>query len=121
MRELRFNGNGKRIDLAGRYPGSRIRLFRCQCDVAMFGECAAAGDLDGELGGSFNASFAEVASGGESPTAIGDHADAESEVFGGGGVARASVLGGETTVFGFDEPDVGEGGDALAQCGIERF
>ena len=68
----------------------------------------------------FDAGAGEIVGGGESPAAVGQHADAEPGRFGARDVAGLAVLGGELAVAGFDDADVGVG-DAGALGGIERF
>ncbi len=118
--ELFFDADREGIDLAGRDPGGFVLRFGRERDVVFLGEGAGASDVDGERGRGFDAGAGEIVGGGESPAAIGEHADSDAGRFVARDLAGLAVLGAELAVATFDDADVGVG-DARAQGRIERF
>src|SRR5271168_2930972 len=78
------------------------------------------GDVSGESGRGLDAGAGEIVCGGESPAAIGEHADSNAGRFIARDLTGLAVLGAELAVASFDDADVGVG-DAGALGGIERF
>ncbi len=94
--------------------------FGRERDVVFLGEGAGAGDVDGQRGRGFDAGAGEIVGSGETPAAIGQHADSDADRFVARNLAGLAVLGAELAVATFDEADVGVS-DARAQGRIERF
>ena len=84
------------------------------------GEGAGASDVDGQRGRGFHARAGEIVGGGETPAAVGEHADSDADRFVARDLAGLAVLGAELAVAAFDQADVGVS-DAGAQGRIERF
>ena len=120
QRELFFDADREGIDLAGRDPGGFVLGFGRERNVVFLGEGAGASDVDGERGRGFDAGAGEIVGGGETPAAIGEHADSDADRFVARNLAGLAVLGAELAIATFDEANVGVG-DAGALGGIERF
>ena len=118
--ELFFDADREGIDLAGRDPGGFVLRFGRERDVVFLGEGAGVSDVDSERGRGFDAGAGEIVSGGESPAAVGEHADSDAGRLIARDLAGLAVLGAELAVATFDDADV-RVGDAGALGGIERF